>query len=89
MQVLLSESDSGVRVGFTATKKLGGAVVRNRVKRRLKAAIRELLPQSNAPGGDYVFIARKELETCAYDILLRDMRYALKNTHKAKKDTRS
>ena len=46
--------------GFTATKKIGNAVIRNRAKRRLREAARVLLPQHGKPGWDYVFIARMD-----------------------------
>jgi ribonuclease P protein component len=46
------------RFGFTVTKKIGGAVVRNRVRRRLKEAVRALPPGLARPGHDYVLIAR-------------------------------
>ena len=46
------------RFGFTVTRKLGGAVVRNRIRRRLKEAIRTLDPALKSPGHDYVVVAR-------------------------------
>ena len=47
-----------MRVGFTVTKKIGGAVVRNRMKRRLRALVREILPQRGIAGADHVMIGR-------------------------------
>ena len=47
-----------MRVGFTVTKKIGGAVVRNRMKRRLRALARELVPAKGLPGADHVMIGR-------------------------------
>ena len=66
-----------VRAGFTATKRVGGAVVRNRAKRRMREAARRLLPDHGQPGFDYVFIARGGLVTRPWDRLLDDMKSAL------------
>ncbi len=63
--------------GFTATKRIGNAVVRNRAKRRLRAASREILPLFGLPGSDYVFIARKDTATIEWARLLDDMKSAL------------
>jgi len=52
------DGDPIKRVGFTVTKKIGGAVVRNRMKRRLRALARELLPAGGLPGADHVLIGR-------------------------------
>lgn len=63
--------------GFTATKKIGNAVLRNRAKRRLKAAARQLLPIHGRRGVDYVFIARQQTASLAWARLLDDMEKAL------------
>jgi ribonuclease P protein component len=47
-----------MRVGFTVTKKIGGAVVRNRMKRRFRALAREIMPEKGIPGSDHVMIGR-------------------------------
>jgi ribonuclease P protein component len=52
------DSDPAMRVGFTVTKKIGGAVVRNRMKRRFRALAREVVPASGLAGADHVFIGR-------------------------------
>lgn len=49
------------RYGITASRKVGGAVQRNRAKRRLRVLIRDILPSMGRPGADYVFIARQEI----------------------------
>jgi ribonuclease P protein component len=66
-----------VRAGFTATKRVGGAVVRNRAKRRMREAARLLLPQLARPGFDYVFIARGGATTRPWERLLDDVKSAL------------
>jgi len=48
-----------IRYGITVTKKIGNAVVRNRMKRRFRALLRELLPEAGLPGHDHVLIGRE------------------------------
>jgi ribonuclease P protein component len=52
------DSDPAMRVGFTVTKKIGGAVVRNRMKRRFRALAREIVPVKGFAGADHVMIGR-------------------------------
>ncbi|KQR86246.1 ribonuclease P protein component [Sphingomonas sp. Leaf343] len=52
------DGDPAMRVGFTVTKKIGNAVVRNRMKRRLRSLARELLPSNGVGGADHVLIGR-------------------------------
>lgn len=66
-----------VRVGFTATKRIGGAVVRNRAKRRMREAARALLPLHGVPGCDYVFVARAGAPARPWERLLDDIKSAL------------
>ena len=57
--VRLRDDDSAaMRIGYTVTKKIGGAVVRNRMKRRLRALAAELLPELGVAGADHVLIGR-------------------------------
>lgn len=74
-------SDSGaqghVGLGFTATKRLGNAVVRNRAKRRLREAARLVFPDSATMAHNYVLIARAEILTCVFRTLVRDLETAL------------
>ncbi len=53
-----ADDDETPRVGFTVTKKIGNAVVRNRMKRRLRALAREVLTVEGVPGADHVLIGR-------------------------------
>lgn len=61
------------RVGFTVTKKLGGAVERNRIRRRIKEAVRLALPGHVQPGRDYVFIGRPEAKLRPFKLLQQDL----------------
>jgi ribonuclease P protein component len=63
--------------GFTATKKVGSSVIRNRARRRLREAVRLLLPLHGLPGADYVFIARQDTGSAPWTRLLDDMESAL------------
>ncbi len=71
------QNGSTVRLGLTVTKKLGGAVVRNRIRRRLRAAAREVFPHAAHAGLDYVLVARQAAYDRNYDALLDDMKRAL------------
>ncbi len=77
VQARSRRASSAVGAGFTATKKVGNAVTRNRAKRRLREAARLLLPLHGVPGTDYVFIARMETATIGWQRLLDDMESAL------------
>ncbi|HMA49715.1 MAG TPA: ribonuclease P protein component [Magnetospirillaceae bacterium] len=77
-----------IRVGFTCSKKVGNAVARNRAKRRLRAAAREVMPLEGVPLHDYVLIGRQETLRRPYSLLLQDLRTALKRVGvKAKPDS--
>ena len=80
---------STVRLGFTATRKVGGAVVRNRAKRRLREAARALTPAHGRPGCVYVFIARSGTTERAWDRLLDDVKSTLTRLARPKADTPS
>ena len=69
--------DDAIKVGFTATKKIGNAVVRNRAKRRLREAAEAMIPQFGKPGHDYVLIARADTVSRDWQALLDDVKAAL------------
>lgn len=69
--------EDGVNVGFTASKRVGNAVVRNRCKRRLRECARVHLPGLGKTGHDYVFIARAETAKMEWTELLRNVEKAL------------
>lgn len=54
------DGDPAMRFGITVTKKIGGAVVRNRMKRRFRVLARELLPVRGRAGADHVLIGRAD-----------------------------
>ncbi len=60
MEVLDRGDDRPPRVGYTVTTKVGNAAVRNRVRRRLKEAVRTHAAADMAPGNDYVIVGRIE-----------------------------
>ena len=69
------------RFGFTATKGLGGAVVRNRARRRLKEAVRVAGPSHAVEGYDYVLIAREGTVQRRFTELINDLERALAKVH--------
>jgi ribonuclease P protein component len=71
------DDSPAMRVGFTVTKKIGNAVVRNRMKRRLRALAREVMPASGTPGADHVVIGRGEGVERDYATLRRELVKAL------------
>lgn len=78
--VFLPAAQSHLRIGFTASRKIGGAVQRNRARRRLRAVVDEVLrlnEEAKAPMGDMVLIARHRVLTMPYQHLCNDLHRAL------------
>lgn len=70
------------RFGFTITKKLGNAVTRNRIRRRLKAALQTVAPAHAKPGFDYVVVARAAAFDRPFAALVADLEKALDALHR-------
>ncbi|MGD0434471.1 MAG: ribonuclease P protein component, partial [Acetobacteraceae bacterium] len=78
LQALSRDDDGPARIGFTVTKRIGNAVVRNRTRRRLKEAARLELTQSRLSGVDLVLIGREATRGRAFPDLREDLRRALR-----------
>ena len=76
------DADDTMRIGYTVTKKIGNAVVRNRMKRRFRALVREMLPGLGIPGADHVLIGRAGGVERDYATLAAELRKALGKLHK-------
>ncbi len=76
------------RIGFTVTKKLGNAVTRNRIRRRLKSAAAALAPEFADPTCDYVVLARGAALDYAFQDICNDMRAAFKKLKSNQKSSR-
>lgn len=79
-----SSKEPGVRIGFTVTKKVGGAVVRNRVRRRLREVVRLSPDIHKLNGYDLVFIGRQSTENRPFSKLKSDLSYVLHQIMKGK-----
>jgi ribonuclease P protein component len=77
LQALAREDDAPARLGFTVTKKIGNAVVRNRTRRRLKEAARLYLRDHPVSGVDLVLVGREGTRGRDFADLMDDLRRAL------------
>lgn len=71
------DDDATMRIGITVTKKIGGAAVRNRMKRRFRSLARELLPEKGVAGADHVLIGRGTGIERDYALLRSELEKAL------------
>jgi ribonuclease P protein component len=76
------DEDPAMRVGFTVTKKIGGAVVRNRMKRRFRELAREIVPTNGFAGSDHVMIGRARGIERDYSLLRSELAGALDSLRK-------
>ena len=83
--VLLHARGAGLKVGFSISKKIGNAVVRNRVKRRLRECFRPYLGQLKL--GWYVVVARPGADKAAFAELAKGMAYLLKKQNLMRENT--
>lgn len=80
MEVLDRGDDKAPRVGFTVTRKVGNAVVRNRVRRRLREAVRTHAAGDMRPGKDYVIVGREEILDIPFDQLATELSRRIRGT---------
>ncbi len=73
-----SAPDDGFRIGYTVSRKVGGAIERNRARRRLRAAAEEVMPHHARPGHDFVLIGRRATLKRAFPALIGDLEAALR-----------
>jgi len=73
-----ADGDAAIRLGITVTKKIGGAVVRNRMKRRFRALGREILPALGVAGADHVLIGRGGGVERRFELLREELLQALR-----------
>jgi len=81
-QALPEEDHKQARIGFTATKKVGHAYKRNRMKRRMRAVVREIYEKYAKDYLDYVIVARRDTDSCAFKELRKDIKRAIRKVNK-------
>lgn len=76
------------RIGFTVTKKTGSSVERNRIRRRLRAAARDVVPSVGHEGYDYVLVARRPALRAPFATLVADLENAMTRLHRPARRSR-
>ncbi len=86
------QAPTAPRFGLTVTRKVGSAVERNRVKRRLREVLRRMAGDPNGSPGrdrfDYVVVARRDALTAPFDKLVVDLADAVRGLHEPRRDRR-
>ena len=80
--------DGAVRIGFTVSKKVGNAVERNRVRRRLREIVRQSAPGRMRPGHDYVVVGRRAALALPFGRMIEDFDGALRRVHEGRRDAK-
>ena len=78
LQAGVPQDETALRYGLTASSKIGGAVVRNKARRRLRALVHDILPCHALPNRDYVVIARATTVSRDFSDLAQDLKTSLK-----------
>ena len=81
LQARARGDEAPARVGFTVTRKVGTAVERNRVRRRLKEAVRRCVSRDMRPGHDYVIVGRRTALSLDFARLVADLERSLGRVH--------
>ena len=88
-QAMAKQESAAMRVGYTVTRKVGKAVVRNKAKRRLRAIARDVLGEHGEPGFDYVLIGRRTTSIRPYGNLVAELKSALSQVHADNRRTKA
>ena len=83
VQARRRDDDGPPRIGFTVTRKLGSAVLRNRIRRRLREAVRRHGASGLRAGTDYVFIGRSATAGRPFLLLMEDIERAVAALNRA------
>lgn len=81
LQVRNRRDQGAIRVGFTVSRKVGTAVERNRVRRRLREVVRRVTRTGMRPGHDYVLIGRRAALGLPFDRMIDELDRALRRVH--------
>ncbi len=87
LQVRPRSEDGAIRVGFTVSKKVGNAVERNRVRRRLREIVRQSAPGRMRPGHDYVVVGRRAALALPFRRMIEDFDGALRRVHEGRRES--
>jgi ribonuclease P protein component len=89
LQAIKRDDSGSTRVGFTVSKKVGNAVERNRVRRRLKDIVRRSPPDHMLEGHDYVLVGRRAALTEPFARMMEEFQGALRRLHRSRPATTS